>query len=172
MPEDAAGGGTGRIVLDDFVYDREPTSLLEVRFGWSGTVGGKNPPSLGSTGAFATLLATPCSAPFLGTAVGFALSRGAADIFLVFAFLGLGFVGVVVDGDRSAFLTEGDGDGPPRRRLAAGLLVAVTVEHLALGSAARADARPHDVRACADVRRAARGELEEVGGSLRVELPV
>ena len=28
------------------------------------------------TGAFATLLATPCSAPFLGTAVGFALSQG------------------------------------------------------------------------------------------------
>ena len=28
-------------------------------------------------GALATLLATPCSAPFLGTAIGFALSRGA-----------------------------------------------------------------------------------------------
>ncbi len=43
-----------------------------------------------ATGAFATLLATPCSAPFLGTAVGFALSRGALEIFLIFAFLGLG----------------------------------------------------------------------------------
>ena len=42
------------------------------------------------TGAFATLLATPCSAPFLGTAVGFALSRGAAEIVAVFAALGLG----------------------------------------------------------------------------------
>lgn len=42
------------------------------------------------TGAFATLLATPCSAPFLGTAVGFALSRGSAEIFMVFAALGLG----------------------------------------------------------------------------------
>ena len=42
------------------------------------------------TGAFATLLATPCSAPFLGTAVGFALSRGAAEITLIFAMLGLG----------------------------------------------------------------------------------
>ncbi len=42
------------------------------------------------TGALVTLLATPCSAPFLGTAVGFALSRGAADIFAVFAALGLG----------------------------------------------------------------------------------
>ena len=42
------------------------------------------------SGAFATLLATPCSAPFLGTAVGFALAGGPADIFLVFACLGVG----------------------------------------------------------------------------------
>ncbi|MBC8159045.1 MAG: thioredoxin family protein [Alphaproteobacteria bacterium] len=42
------------------------------------------------TGAFATLLATPCSAPFLGTAVGFALSRGPAEILWVFAALGVG----------------------------------------------------------------------------------
>jgi suppressor for copper-sensitivity B len=41
-------------------------------------------------GAFATLLATPCSAPFLGTAVGFALAGGAADIFVIFACLGIG----------------------------------------------------------------------------------
>ena len=42
------------------------------------------------SGAFATLLATPCSAPFLGTAVGFALSRGVVDIYAVFAALGIG----------------------------------------------------------------------------------
>jgi suppressor for copper-sensitivity B len=42
------------------------------------------------TGVFATLLATPCSAPFLGTAIGFALSRGPSDIFAVFAALGAG----------------------------------------------------------------------------------
>ncbi len=42
------------------------------------------------TGAFATLLATPCSAPFLGTAVGFALGRGPGEIAAVFAALGLG----------------------------------------------------------------------------------
>ena len=42
------------------------------------------------TGAFATLLATPCSAPFLGTAVGFALSHGPGQIFAVFAALGIG----------------------------------------------------------------------------------
>ncbi|WP_454018653.1 protein-disulfide reductase DsbD family protein [Azospirillum sp. Marseille-Q6669] len=43
-----------------------------------------------ATGAFATLLATPCSAPFLGTAVGFALSRGALEVFAIFAALGVG----------------------------------------------------------------------------------
>ncbi|MDP6951942.1 MAG: thioredoxin family protein, partial [Alphaproteobacteria bacterium] len=42
------------------------------------------------TGAFATLLATPCSAPFLGTAIGFALARGPGEIFAIFAALGVG----------------------------------------------------------------------------------
>ncbi|KAA0686119.1 protein-disulfide reductase DsbD family protein [Azospirillum brasilense] len=41
-------------------------------------------------GAFATLLATPCSAPFVGTAVGFALARGPAEILAIFAALGVG----------------------------------------------------------------------------------
>lgn len=41
-------------------------------------------------GMFATLLATPCSAPFLGTAVGFALARGTTEIMTIFFFLGLG----------------------------------------------------------------------------------
>ncbi len=43
------------------------------------------------SGVFATLLATPCSAPFVGTALSFALARDMGDIFLVFLFLGLGF---------------------------------------------------------------------------------
>ncbi|MBT3916469.1 MAG: hypothetical protein HN731_11945 [Rhodospirillaceae bacterium] len=43
-----------------------------------------------ATGAFATVLATPCSAPFLGTAVGFALAGGTFDIFAVFLALGVG----------------------------------------------------------------------------------
>ena len=42
------------------------------------------------TGMLATLLATPCSAPFLGTAVGFALAREAPEILMVFTTLGLG----------------------------------------------------------------------------------
>lgn len=42
------------------------------------------------TGAFATLLATPCSAPFVGTAVGFALAQGPAEILGIFLCLGVG----------------------------------------------------------------------------------
>lgn len=42
------------------------------------------------SGMFATLLATPCSAPFVGTAVGFALTGGPLEILIVFACLGLG----------------------------------------------------------------------------------
>ena len=42
------------------------------------------------SGAFATLLATPCSAPFLGTAVGFALAAGPLEILAVFMCLGFG----------------------------------------------------------------------------------
>jgi suppressor for copper-sensitivity B len=43
-----------------------------------------------STGAVATLLATPCSAPFLGTAIGFALAGDSVDIVAIFLALGIG----------------------------------------------------------------------------------
>ncbi|MEM8929604.1 MAG: thioredoxin family protein [Acidobacteriota bacterium] len=43
-----------------------------------------------ASGLFATLMATPCSAPFLGTAVGFALAEPPAIILLVFTSIGLG----------------------------------------------------------------------------------
>jgi len=43
-------------------------------------------------GAFATLLATPCTAPFLGTAVGFALASGPRDILVIFVALGFGMI--------------------------------------------------------------------------------
>ena len=42
------------------------------------------------TGVLATALATPCSAPFVGTAVGFALARGPFEIVAIFFALGLG----------------------------------------------------------------------------------
>ena len=42
------------------------------------------------TGALATLLATPCTAPFLVSALGFALAGGWREIFAIFLALGLG----------------------------------------------------------------------------------
>ena len=43
------------------------------------------------TGAFSTLLATPCSAPFLGTAVGFSMMASNPTIILIFLCISLGF---------------------------------------------------------------------------------
>lgn len=65
---------------------RLPSALMNVG------AGGGHHTLLGHflSGAFATLLATPCSAPFLGTAIGFALARGPAEIVAIFAALGLG----------------------------------------------------------------------------------
>ncbi|UEM21385.1 thioredoxin family protein [Skermanella mucosa] len=55
-----------------------------------GRAGGSGHAGDFATGAFATLLATPCSAPFVGTAVGFALARGPVEILTIFAALGVG----------------------------------------------------------------------------------
>ncbi len=42
------------------------------------------------TGVFAVLVATPCTAPFLGAALGFAFSQPPIIIYLIFIFVGLG----------------------------------------------------------------------------------
>jgi thiol:disulfide interchange protein DsbD len=42
------------------------------------------------SGVLATILSTPCSAPFLGTALTFAFTSSSSMIFLVFMFVGLG----------------------------------------------------------------------------------
>lgn len=42
------------------------------------------------SGAFAVLLATPCTAPFLGTALGFAFTQSPLVILLIFFMVGLG----------------------------------------------------------------------------------
>lgn len=55
-----------------------------------GRVGGAGFGGDFAMGAFATVLATPCSAPFVGTAVAFALARGPAEILAIFAALGIG----------------------------------------------------------------------------------
>lgn len=43
-----------------------------------------------SSGILATVIATPCTAPFMGAALGFALTRSVAETLLIFASLGLG----------------------------------------------------------------------------------
>ena len=43
------------------------------------------------SGMFSTLMATPCSAPFLGTAIGFASLTSNLNIFLIFIFISFGF---------------------------------------------------------------------------------
>ena len=76
--------------LWDWVHIRLPDALADAAIVDTPS---HNPPTIAGsfvTGAFATLLATPCSAPFLGTAVGFALARGPGEIFAVFGALGLG----------------------------------------------------------------------------------
>ena len=70
--------------------------LYEIRLPWR--IAGLFGPSNGGqsiaahffNGFVMTLLATPCSAPSVGTAVGFALSQGTWQIFEIFAALGLG----------------------------------------------------------------------------------
>ena len=54
-------------------------------------------------GAFATLLAASCSAPFVGTAIGFALARGPLEIALIFAALGFRHGGALPRGRRLAW---------------------------------------------------------------------
>ena len=43
-----------------------------------------------SNGVLATILATPCTAPFLGTALGFAFSQSGPVVVLIFAAIGVG----------------------------------------------------------------------------------
>lgn len=54
------------------------------------TAGGKGMRGHFMEGMFATLLATPCTAPFLGTAVAFALVAPYSQLWLIFTALGLG----------------------------------------------------------------------------------
>jgi suppressor for copper-sensitivity B len=49
-----------------------------------------NLPGYFLTGVLATVLATPCTAPFLGVAVGFAITRSPIEIFIVFTAMGVG----------------------------------------------------------------------------------
>ena len=57
----------------------------------AGTLASKHGPAGAFfNGVLATILATPCTAPFLGTALGFAFAQTAAVIVLMFVVVGLG----------------------------------------------------------------------------------
>lgn len=71
----------------DLLHLAAPSALLTKV---SGIAGGTSTTSHFLSGFVATLLATPCSAPLVGTAVGFALSRGTGEIMIIFASLGIG----------------------------------------------------------------------------------
>jgi thiol:disulfide interchange protein/DsbC/DsbD-like thiol-disulfide interchange protein len=43
-----------------------------------------------ASGVLATVIATPCTAPFMGAALGFALTRSIPETLLIFGFLGVG----------------------------------------------------------------------------------
>ena len=43
------------------------------------------------SGVFSTLMATPCSAPFLGTAIGFSITSSYQNIIIIFIFISFGF---------------------------------------------------------------------------------
>lgn len=67
--------------LNTHIYDVTDTGAFKHRHHLAGDF---------ATGLFAALMATPCTAPFLGTAVGFALARGETEILAIFFALGLG----------------------------------------------------------------------------------
>ncbi|WP_417526046.1 protein-disulfide reductase DsbD family protein [Marinovum sp.] len=69
------------------LFELSLPSTLQTRLS---VAGGKGRLGDFATGAFAAVLATPCSAPFLGTAVAYALSGGGREIAVIFTALGLG----------------------------------------------------------------------------------
>lgn len=73
------------------LFDAVTVRLPQRLHNWSATTGSDHS-YLGhfTQGALATLLATPCTAPFLGTAVAFALAASVPTILVIFTALGVG----------------------------------------------------------------------------------
>jgi suppressor for copper-sensitivity B len=83
-----------------------------------------------ATGALATLLATPCTAPLLGTAVGFALASGTSkEIVAIFLALGFGmtlpYLAIAMIPELATFLPK-PGAWMKRLRIALGIALALT----------------------------------------------
>jgi thiol:disulfide interchange protein DsbD len=78
-----------------FLFGLNMLGVYEIGLG-AGAVGGKWEGRSGLRGAFlsglvAVIVATPCSAPFLGSAVGYAFTKGALVFFAIFTAVGIGF---------------------------------------------------------------------------------
>ena len=83
-----------------------------------------------STGALTAVLATPCSAPLLGTAIAFALSGTAGDILAVFTAMGIGLaLPYILTAVWPGFLSRLPKPGPwmMSLKIVLGLLLAGTV---------------------------------------------
>ncbi|WP_139541104.1 protein-disulfide reductase DsbD family protein [Klebsiella spallanzanii] len=85
----------GLMVAVTFIFSLNLFGVFEMllpssAIGRMATAGGAGIAGSFCEGVFATLLATPCSAPFLGTAVAFALGAPLQELWLIFLVLGLG----------------------------------------------------------------------------------
>jgi len=85
----------GFMVLVTALFTANLFGLFEINLGSKAntrlaTAGGHGNSGHFWQGVFATLLATPCSAPFLGTAVAFALAAPMSELWLIFTALGIG----------------------------------------------------------------------------------
>ncbi|MGP8307670.1 protein-disulfide reductase DsbD family protein [Vibrio sp. YIC-376] len=83
------------MVLVTGIFGANMLGLFEVRLSpgtntWLASKGNNSLVGHYIQGMFATLLATPCSAPFLGTAVAFALGADVLTLFAVFTALAIG----------------------------------------------------------------------------------
>ncbi len=90
-----SAGFIGLMVLVTMLFCANLLGLFEIRLPSAlstclATSGGNGLGGHFLQGSFATLLATPCSAPFLGTAVAFALAAPLGQLWLIFTALGIG----------------------------------------------------------------------------------
>jgi len=90
-----SAGFIGLMVLVTLLFCANLLGLFEIRLPSAlstrlATSGGNGFGGHFLQGSFATLLATPCSAPFLGTAVAFALAAPLGQLWLIFTALGIG----------------------------------------------------------------------------------
>ncbi|MGR5228875.1 protein-disulfide reductase DsbD family protein [Photobacterium damselae] len=85
----------GAMMIITGLFAANMLGLFEIRLSsntntWLATRGGNSYGGHFIQGMFATLLATPCSAPFLGTAVAFALGANYLTLFAIFTALAVG----------------------------------------------------------------------------------